>query len=273
MAEVFQIVDAYQREFGRPPTQAELNAARDLSIGQLNDLRGNIDRGLGINSYQDPVEAALNAAKNSAQQIIDQYNAAANKSKEFDQQNPFTFDEALARASANERFDPYYDAELNDYVTGANNARQRSTEDATRLQKELTADTSTYVGQVRRNVQDAIDTAKEGFAGSGLYASGQRIRREGKISNEGNQQIDVANENYRRGLASSQRELGRNLQDINLGQNTFERRLGSEKETNILTDIEKQRQDKLRQREYERQQYVGYPLGGGSSSLSSIYGV
>lgn len=219
------------------------------------------------------MEDIIRRSQQAAQQIIDKYNEAGNRSKQYDEENPYTFDEAQAKASASERFDPYYDAELNDYISGVQNTRQRSNEDSARLTKELTADTSTYVGKVRRDVKEAIDSAKEGFAGAGLYKSGARIRREGQTQKQGQDQIDNQQTLTNRSISDIQRGNQRTLQDLNLGQSTFERRLGADKTTNILTDVEKQRQDQLRQREFERQQFVGAPLNTGSSSLSSIYGI
>src|SRR3990167_5924788 len=113
-----------------------------------------------FNAIVDPVSKALDAWR---QKLV-----------EFYKNNPFAFDEAQARASSQERLNPYYDATLNEFMTGYRRSSARSTEDMTRTIGELNADASKLSEKERFATQEAIRGSEEGFAGSGLFFSGQR---------------------------------------------------------------------------------------------------
>lgn len=269
-----QINDAYQAALGRFPTGAETQAAQ--ARGDLDGDPGKfalIGELGGAGANQDPVERILEASRRAAEEAIKPFQEAGERAKQFDEENPFSFDEALARASAEERFDPFFEAELDEFVTGVQRQRQRTRADEEAVRRELTTQTENFVGRARRGIQDALQGAREGFAGAGLFFSGRRISREGRIGIEGEEQI--GDTLRRAGLQERESRLReqRTLEDVGLRERGFRRRAGAQRETALQTDVAGQKTEASRQRELERQQFVGFPLATGTSSLRSIFGV
>lgn len=188
------------------------------------------------------------------EQFVDNFNQ---KYQEFDEQNPFTFDEALAQASAEERFSPYYDAELSDFISGI--SRQR--ESAQGEQQLLQTLNQLGVGQDKRQLDEAIKASEEGYAGSGLFFSGARERATGQQNIAGAEQRESRAEQF--GFASD--ESRRRLEGISGTEATGRRRQEAERTTTLQTDVEKQKTEALARREQERAQYIGFPYYGQST--------
>ena len=265
--------DQFMAESGR---QAELDQIRSIP-GEYERAKATWESQGGF--YGPGGRAAT--AEDAAQQLIDAqlevfdktFGEAFRKLEKFDKDNPFVFDQELARASAEERYDPFYDAELRDFMTGVERQRGRTVQDEERLRRELTASTESYVGRARRELDQALESSREGFAGAGLYFSGKRLRREGEIGIEAEQEKgDYLRRQGLRGEESTLRQE-RGLADIATGEATYKRRFGAEKETTFLTDIAQQRREQLQQRELERQQIAGPFYGGGGASMNSIFGL
>lgn len=209
-----------------------------------------------------------------AQQMIDAmmapFQQAFDRAKQYEKDNPFFFDEQMARASSQERYDPYYNAELTDFVTGIERRRQASTQDERRILEEITADTESYMGRSKKNLDEAIRASEQGFAGAGLFFSGERQRRTGSLEVEAGQQ----QRDYLRGQAyqGETATLGkqRTLADLASTEATGRRRQTAERETALLTDIGQQEKEAKAKYELERQQFIGYPLSGGSQSFTNL---
>lgn len=267
------IRNVYRSVFGKEADGDAIEAARTIPDNQLAQFFNSGGVQSYLSSPERMAQKAIDDAKKATEEFFKPYEEAAARSKEYDEKNPFTFDEALARASAKERFDPYYDSELNDFVTGISRQRERGTQDEEKLRQEISTDTEKYVGRAARDLNDAIQASNEGYAGAGLFFSGQRTRREGQIGIKGNEAIsDIQTEGQRK-IDESQTRQGRLLEDLASSEATGRRKLAADKETAILGDIEGQRKEQLQQRELGRQQYVGYPLSTGTSSLRSILGI
>ena len=198
------------------------------------------------------------------------YRELGERYKAYEEATPFSFDEMLARASAEERLGPYYKAELDDYIGGIE--RQRSSIEGERtLMTELNR---IATGREKRDLEEAIKASEEGFAGAGLYESGARLRETGL------QEIGGAERRREREarLEYGEAGLGRREEEIGAGEKTYRRRWKAGRETDILSDIEQQRRQKRAQWETGRMEYLGPEFmgrqltsGGLESFLSSAY--
>jgi hypothetical protein len=198
-----------------------------------------------------PADQVIQDTLRELEKFVDDFNQ---KFQEFDEQNPFSFDEALARSSAEERFSPFYDAELSDFVSGISRQRE-STQGEQKLLQTLN---QIGMGQDKRNLDEAIKASEEGFAGAGLFFSGARERATGQKNIAGAEQREGRAERF--GFAQEQGR--RQLEDISGREATGRRQLGAERTTTLQTDIEKQKTEALARREQERAQFVGFPYYG-----------
>jgi len=163
-----------------------------------------------------------NGADAWADQLVGSQEAYWNKQSSFVEKylkdNPFAFDEVLAKESAKTEFEPYYDELLEDYLEDVGIARET-------IQKEeglLTALKTTpegLAGEATRKYERAIAQAEEGFAGRGMFFSGTRKTKLGQAEVE---------RGY--GLKSAATEVTRQSRDI-----------GREKETAIAGGVEQRR--------------------------------
>lgn len=179
------------------------------------------------------------------------------KLEEFDKNNPFAFDEAQARASAQERLNPYYNAELNEFMTGIRRSRERSMEDMTRTVGELNVDASKLSERERLSTQEAIRGSEEGFAGAGLFFSGRRERATGLEEVGGIQKQEDIQAELGRGVASSQRANLRTAEDLALQEARQKRLIESGRTTALETDISGQKKESAYRRGLERLQFAG----------------
>lgn len=208
----------------------------------------------------------INKIKAELQAQMDEY---TKRSKEFDTNNPFTFDEVLAKASAGERYNPYYDAELSDFLKGIDLKRQ-SLEGERGLISELN---KIGVGQDQRNLQEAIRASEEGFAGIGLYNSGARERATGVEDIKGIEQKNTRALNY----GYQQGEIGRGLQATGNQETTGRRENLASRTTDITSDVARQKAEEEARYATEKAQYIGYPYyaksqTGLDSLLSTAFG-
>lgn len=196
-------------------------------------------------------------------ELARQFDELTRRTEEFDKNNPFTFDEIMARKSAEERYNPYYDAELKDFTQGIERQKQ-STEGSMKLLTDLNR---IQVGQDKRNLDDAISAAEEGYAGAGLYFSGAKEKAVGSEQIQGQDTANTRNLQFNESLAGGQRSLS----EIAQNQATGIRRMGAEQQTNIQTEIEKQKAEEEARHATERLQYIGSPytssIQGGINQL------
>lgn len=188
--------------------------------------------------------------------------------KDFDTNNPFAFDEALARSSAEQRYNPYYEAELADFTAGIDSQRQ-STEGQKTLLTELNR---IDVKADNRNLEEAIRASEEGYAGAGLFFSGARERGTGLEKIKGDENAQARDARFNTGIA----DYDRRLTDINREEQTGIRRTQAQKTTDIESEIARQKAEERSRYEYEKAQYVGYPYitsqtGGLNELLKSSF--
>jgi len=189
---------------------------------------------------------------------------------EYDKNNPFAFDEALAKASSQERLNPYYDATMNEFMTGIRRSSSRSVEDMTRTIGELNVDASKLSDKERLATQEAIRSSEEGYAGSGLFFSGQRQRATGLQEVQGQQTQEGIQTNLERGVAGQARGNTRLQEDLALQQARQTRLTEAERMTSIETDIAKQKKESALQRGLERLQFAGKIPGASPANQLSL---
>lgn len=191
--------------------------------------------------------------------------------KAYETQNPFSFDEILAKASSEERLGPYYKAELDDYITGIERQRESVAGERTLL-TELNRITA---GAEKRNLDEAVKLSEEGYAGSGLFFSGARERQTGLKQIAGQEQTQQRELQMGNQMAT----LGRQEEAIKSGEQTYRRKWGAERATTLQQDIEQQKQQERAQWEVGRMESLGPEFmgrqimsGGLESFLKGAYG-
>ncbi len=245
---------------------------------QIDTLDRNNTNGGGGGSIpapqsQNPTKLANDYISNILNTITKPFLDAAQRAKEFDANNPFSFDEAAANASASERLDPYYNATLSDYLTGVNRQRQRTVQDQQALREELSTEATNTSEQTANALDKALRSSEQGYASAGLFGSGEQNANSGEQTVSSNQNLsDYLRKNQYQQTQSTNTQ-NRTLQDLTSNENTFNRNLTAEQTTAKTQDVQQQQQEAEKQYELTRQNYIGYPLAGGSSSLSSILGL
>lgn len=259
--------DQYMAESGR---QSELDSLR--ASGQEGAARAQYE---SSGSYGGGGSGGGGSAYDVMMQMQNELAAKmeelGNRFKQYETDNPFTFDELLAQQSAEERLSPYYEAELSDFVKGV--TRQRETIGGER--DLLTQLNTLSSGAAARNLDQAVKASGEGYAGKGMFFSGERE------SQTGLQKVGAAEQAKQREL-----QLGRSMgslanQELGVqqGEDTYRRQWGAEKQTALTTDIEQQKQQERAQWEAGRMEYLGPEFmgnylnsGGLDSWLAKTFG-
>lgn len=164
--------------------------------------------GGGGQSAEDFVKEMLKAQEDAIKretEFLDKYVA----------DNPFIFDEELARRSAEAQYEPYYSELLEDYLQDVSRKKE-TVEDETRLLTELY---KLDKGERSRAYSRAIARAEEGFAGKGMFYSGIKKRALGEAEVEYGMTEKEAQERQEFGL----REQGRKVKELDIGAERRER--------------------------------------------------
>jgi len=171
--------------------------------------------------------------------------------------NWYDIDEEQYRAASEEQYDPYYQAELGDYMTGITRQKDRSKADEEKLRGELTTQTENYVGRAKREIDSSLESSREGFAGAGLYFSGKRIKKEGEIGITGEENIrDYTRET---GLKAEESQLRQQRlgEDLSSNVGTYKRNWTANRETALRGSMAQQSQEEMNRRLLEGAQYGG----------------
>lgn len=251
---------SYDKTYGttRPDAPGAMTESQALASGiDINELR---KKGLLIETPQatDP-NAFLNQLKAELQAQMDKFNQRV---KEFDTNNPFTFDEMQARASSEERYNPYYDAELRDFLSGIN--AQRST---TQGERGLLTDLNRIqTSQDQTKVNEAIRQSEEGYAGAGLFFSGARQRDTGLTNVAGNLQTETRQKTFGQNMLANQNQLT----NIATNESRGIRTTGAQRTTDIESDVARQKAEEEARYAQEKAQYVGYPYVKPTNGLNDL---
>ncbi len=196
----------------------------------------------------------MNSADQFLQSLKDQITqqtSGFDRSKEFDKNNPFSFDEAQAKASAEQRYNPYYEAQLADFTAGIDSQKQGVEGQKTLLTELNTINTKAD----NRNLQDAIQQSQQGYTDNGLFFSGANQRATGELGLQGNENAQKRDLSYNNSIDT----YNRNLSDLTRNQATGVRQSNAQQTTDIQSEIEKQKAEAEARYAYEKSQYVGYP--------------
>lgn len=176
---VAQIMDR-ARQLGRNISEQEANNILDRAWDQSQF-------GADEGTVMSLLKASGNNQKSTVPTAEDILASSMNKIKEqvsflkdFMGNSPFSFDEALAREMATEKYKPYYTEILQDYVEPLQTKIARSEEDETTALTELTRQTGLGSTQIQRQVDQAISQSREGLAGNNLLFSGSGMRGVGE---------------------------------------------------------------------------------------------
>jgi hypothetical protein len=238
--------------------QADQILSQAWDQGQWGADPAKVDSLLKTSSSQSTSE---NQYTQSVQTMVDPLVEAEKKIGEYLKgkygENPFDIDEEQYRLSAQEQYDPYYNAELGDYMTGIQRQRSRSQADEERLRGELTTQTENYVGRAKREIDSAIESSGEGFAGAGLYFSGKRLRKEGEIGITGEENIRDYTRQQGLRMDESNLRQQRTMEDTGLAEQTYKRNWTADRETALRQNMLQQKQEEAQRRMYEASQYAG----------------
>lgn len=175
---------------------------------------------------QDIVNEILNASKS-------EIDAEVKWLKDYQADNPFIFDEQLAKQSSTQEYEPYYSELLDDYLSDVG-VKRTSVEDDAKLSQYLNKLETT---QTSREYNQAIANAEEGYAGSGMFFSGIKKRATNILG------IQKEEEMGRLGTvgAHEQKDYGAALSSLDTEAMRKQRDIGREKETAIAGGIENRR--------------------------------
>jgi hypothetical protein len=185
-----------------------------------------------------PLQQINDAIQGSFQKL---QNEVIQRFGEYQSGQPFKVDQVLADKTKNaaEQIDPYYNQILGDYLTGVQRKIDRGVNDTKDLLGELTANADSYTDKSQVTIANAIEQAQKGFADSGLFGSGDQLRAEGQINQNGN--ADMADYNRKVGSQTKQLATGlqRNTEDLLAGKKDFVTNL----EQNRYTDTQNRAAD------------------------------
>ena len=195
-----QVHDAYVNALGRSPTGDEIQ--RHTSRGELEGSPGQnqLIRELGGTPKAQSPEQIVNdmfkaeeeSIKRQTEYITEQY-----------VDNPFAFDEVLARQSSKAEYEPYYSELLDDYLTDVS-MRRETVQDEKKL---LTTLYQTDKATKSRAYDRAVSQAEQGFAGQGMFFSGIKKRKMGQAEVEYGAEEGRAGEVYGGQQRGYEREL------------------------------------------------------------------
>lgn len=173
---------------------------------------GNWKNKAGAEQFMAPQTSQPRSSQQIVEDIIKAQEEQINRESKFLEQytsdNPFVFDEELARQSATQEYEPYYSEILNDYLDdiGVNRDSLQSEE---KLLTSLTSTPRGTAGQAERTYQRAISQAQQGFAEKGVFFSGTAKRALGEAETERGAILDKTATNVLR----KERDVGRE-QDV-----------------------------------------------------------
>jgi len=207
---------------------------------------GAYDAGAFINALVEP--------------ILEELGEFEQRVKDFGLEGPFAFDEALAREASKEIVDPYYDQLLNEFVSGIEMRRQQGATEEKELLGALSKSKEYESGNLRRQIENAIDSTEKGYELSGLYQSGERRSAVGKREAAGQTEMDRLAETYRQRGSDVSRQWQDELSQLGLRQQIGERELMTGRLEDISAGVEARRREAAQQTEMERLQTTALPF-------------
>lgn len=216
----------------------------------------------GIESGGGETKSPEQIAQDYANSIVDAQKKTIEEETKFLEQytadNPFVFDEELARKSATAEYQPYYTELLDDYLQGINLKRESLQADVDLLGKMKSFD----LGQRTRAYERAISAAGDGWAGKGMFFSGLRARGLGEKEVEYKAEQGISEERF--ATQADKQRLQGEVFDV---QETQQRRdVGREQQVAIEGGILGREREAITQYQVplEQSYYRRFPSGTGS---------
>ena len=205
-----------------------------------------------IAQENDPVKRIMDQTKS---QIKEETSFLEKYTKE----NPFVFDEELAKQSSTAEYDPYYSEMLNDYLGGVELKRESIEDDRSLLSEMRKYDDAS----ASRAYTKAVSQAEEGFAGRGTFFSGNKERALG----EANVQNVEGNELRSIEYGAKNRGLDRTNQALELDVSQKTRDVGRDKQTAIEGGVLQRRDEALNQyyTPFEQSYFRAFPSSSGDT--------
>lgn len=157
------------------------------------------------------------------QNAINSFLPFFNKIQPYEQNNPFAFDEKLARDAATAEYSPYYKELLTDYTSNIEKTKSRSQEDLQTTLEKLNAGKEYYTGAERRALDTSLRNTNEGYAGRGLFFSGVRGRDLKELQTESNARVGNYLQNYDYSVNQAKTNEGRTIVDANTALQQYTR--------------------------------------------------
>ena len=222
----------------------------------------------GWNDYQDQVNrggatsivgGTANDILSTAIQSITQY---IKKVTPYDQVNPFSFDESLAKEASTAEYTPYYQELLTDYTSNVERTKSRSQEDLSTTLKQLEAGKEYYTGTQRLLLDKALKSTNEGYAGRGLYVSGARQKDLADIQQQNTLNVGNYTTNYDYNKAKAQTLAQRTGENVDTAASQYSRDTEREKQAAIEAGVLQRKSEYQTQYEAARSKYYQNSYGG-----------
>ncbi len=204
-----QVNDAFQNALGRMPTGDELR--QHTGRGDLEGTPGQnqlIQELGGTISTQAAQYTPETSPEQFAHELLKTQEEQIKRETEYLEQytvdNPFVFDEELAKQSAKAQYEPYYAELLEDYLQDVG-VKRETIQDEGKLLKALRTTPEGMAGEATRAYERAVSQAEEGFAGQGMFFSGIKKRVLGQAEVERGYGV----QERARGVQQRARDVGR----------------------------------------------------------------
>lgn len=156
---------------------------------------------------------------------------------DYEEVNPFFFDEALAKEASTAEYSPYYDELLSDYISKTQRTIDRSEDDLKSTLERLSASKEYYLGKERRMLDQSLRQTKEGYAGRGLYFSGAKDRDIKELETEYGAKIQDYLGGYDYTTGQAKIGAARTTEDVTTGRKEYTRDIGREKDYAIEAGV------------------------------------
>jgi hypothetical protein len=163
----------------------QLDVSNPIKQTKYNQLNAEWEARNRTTSYSP---APARSPEEYAQAVIDAGKAEIDAERKlaeelFGTNNPFVFDEYLAKESASQEYLPYYTELLEDYL-GKVGVSRDTVQDEKKLLNALRTTSTGTAGAENRSYDRAVAEAERGFAGSGMFFSGIKSTKLGQAEAE-----------------------------------------------------------------------------------------
>jgi electron transfer flavoprotein alpha subunit len=213
----------------------------------------------GGSGSNDPTKIAQDFATNLINAQAETIKRETSFLDQYTTQNPFVFDEELAKKSATAEYQPYYTELLDDYTKNIDLQKETTRGSSKLLTSLQKLDSGTRTNAYNR----AVAQAEEGFAGQGMFFSGIKQKAIGEKT------VDYQGTENRAGEVYNEAKAGydRTLQGYDIEQSQKTRDIGREQETAIEGGILTRKKEALANyyTPLEQSYYRQFPTGSGNT--------